>query len=105
MITVTQLRKTRNGVDEYGIDVWTTAETTLSGCLAWPSERSETVADRDTVATRLNLVVPPGTDVEVTDSFRLAGRLYEVDGEAWDWTSALTGWRPGVLVPLKRTEG
>lgn len=105
MTTVTLVSRTRSGTDAYGNDTWTTTETAIGGCVVWPRTSSELVQGQDTVIVGLNLLAPAGTVIQPTDQVKVAGTLYEVDGQPGDWTNPFTSWDAGVQVALKTVSG
>jgi hypothetical protein len=50
----------------------------------------------------LTLYLPAGTDVQDDDKFTVRGKVYEIDGEAFEWKEGLGSWNPGVVVNLQR---
>lgn len=59
--------------------------------------------DRDRLTTLRTLHAPHGADIRAGDRIEADG-LWDVDGHPADWTSPLTGWKPGITVSLTRTE-
>lgn len=86
----------------HNVEVMRTVDVEVSGCLVTPSRAGERGERDDRVTPRiagLQLLAPPGTDLDVVDAviwpitgrdtvggrLVLTGRLYEVDGEAGIW--------------------
>jgi hypothetical protein len=59
-------------------------------------------ADQIVLTDGLTLYLPAGTDVQDDDKFVVRGKVYEIDGEAFDWKNGLGAWNPGVVVNLQR---
>lgn len=78
----------------------------IPGCAFNPGRSSEPLQDaRTAVSTQPEVYAPPGSDIAPGDRLVVRGVEYEVDGEPADWRSPFTGWEPGMVVALKRTEG
>jgi hypothetical protein len=79
---------------------------TIPGCGFNPGQSSEPVQDaRNAVITRPEVYAPSGADILAGDRLVVRGETFDVDGDPADWRSPFTGWRPGLVVPLKRVEG
>jgi hypothetical protein len=102
---VTLLARTVSGTDADGNDVYSTASSTLTGCILWPRMSTETVQGQDQVIAGLMLLVPPGVTVKATDRVQVGADVYEVDGQAGSWVSPFTGWAPGNEVALVKVTG
>lgn len=106
--TITVIRATTTGTDDYGnaIEGWDTAtETTIPGCaVALRSEPESGGYDSPAVLVGITVYAPAGTDIRHTDRVRVRGVLYEVDGIPGDWMNPFTGWNPGLEVALRRSE-
>ena len=87
------------GKNKYNVDITVSVDVEVAGCLVTPTRSTES---DDRAAPRiagLQLLAPPGTDLDAVDAviwpitsrtvvdgrLQLAGRLYEVDGEAGIW--------------------
>lgn len=79
----------------------------VGGCAVWPgtSDEPTTALDPLRVETSLTVAMPPGTDVDSLDRLVVRGRRYSVIGDPFDYVHPMTGWRPGVLVKVTRTDG
>jgi hypothetical protein len=108
---LTILRDTATGTDAYGMDEVTTAEIAVTGCAWWPSATTEATQGRDTVSTRMQVILPGGTDIRSTDRLQLDGDAYfpgatwRVDGDPQQHWSALTGSTGGVTVWVEKVAG
>lgn len=106
--TVTILTRTETGTDRYGNPTfaWPAPGVDVDGCAVAPRSATEPAqVGRQAVITGLTVYMPPGTVVGPYDRLSLRGVTYEVDGEAGEWVSPFSGWRPGVEVAVKRVEG
>lgn len=109
--TVTIVRPGPPTRDEYGNDVPGPAvETVVPGCGISPRDSTgagsnEIVQGRDTVVAGLLLYAPSGTDIRATDRVRVAGVLYEVDGQPGVFRSPFTGSLGPVVAALSLVTG
>lgn len=108
---LTILRDSATGVDDYGMDTVSTSEIAVAGCAWWPSATSEASQGRDTVSTRMQAILPGGTDIRATDRVRLDGDEYfpgatwRVEGDPQQHWSPLTGSTGGTTVWLEKVDG
>ena len=70
-----------------------------------PGSSDENNDRRSGTVVGLTLYLPPGTDIDAADRVIVRGDTYEVDGDAGDWRSPFTGWRPGIEVAIKKADG
>lgn len=109
--TVTIVRPGPPSRDVYGNDVPGPAvETVVPGCGIAPrgstgAGSNEIVQGRDTVVVGLLLYAPSGTDIRATDKVRVAGVLYEVDGQPGAFRSPFTGSSGPVVAALSLVTG
>lgn len=106
-MTQTIVRVRPAGVDDYGDPTGEPAETPLTGCFTAP-RTSSAVDDepgRHGVVVGFSLFGPIDTDLERTDQVEVDGELYDIDGDIARWENALTGWKAGFEVALKRAAG
>jgi hypothetical protein len=59
-------------------------------------------ADQIVITDGLTIYLPAGTEVQDDDKFTIRGKVYEIDGEAFEWRDGLGTWNPGVVVNLQR---
>lgn len=106
-MTIQRVRTAPGGTDQYGDPMPSTeTRTTLEDSFVAPRVSSEvTDAGRAGVIVGLTLFMPPGTDLVHSDQVDVDGVLYEVDGDAGDWTHPMTGWAAGVVAALRRVDG
>lgn len=108
--TVTRLRGT-SVADPYNPDnteiSWDDPdELEIPGCGFNPGQSSEPVQDaRNAVITQPEVYAPAGSDVLAGDRLVVRGDTYDVEGNPADWKSPFSGWRAGMVVALKRTDG
>lgn len=113
--TITVERDTPAGTDPETKDPipGTTITFDVPGCALAPfgqgntsTSSMETFTDgRDITTTSRTLYAPHGTDIRHRDRVVHQGKRYEVDGDAWQATSPLSGWMAGMIASLKRIEG
>lgn len=78
----------------------------VAGCAIAPRSSSDiTDRARSGIIVGLTAYFPPDTVILSSDSFVIAGTVWQLDGESGDWTSPFTGWKPGVEAALKRGAG
>ena len=78
----------------------------IAGCGFDPGGSGEALdLARNVVTTQPKVYAPAGSDIVASDRLVVRGVVYEVDGDVAVWRSPFTGWEPGVVVPLKRSEG
>lgn len=109
--TVTIVRPGPPTHDAYGNDVpGAPVEIDVPGCGISPRSANaaggtEIVQGRDTVITGLTLYAPAGTDLRATDRVRIAGVLYEVEGQPGSFRSPFTGGAGPVMAALELVTG
>lgn len=79
----------------------------LEGAAIAPSSSTERAStfNRQTVITSMSIYGPAGMDVLPGDRIKARTKLWEVTGEKADWRNPLTGWEPGVELPVERMTG
>ncbi len=105
--TITVVRSSPGGVDQYGDLVsGTTTSTAIAGCAVAPRYSSEPVErGRNGVIVGLSVYAPAGSDIRYTDAITIDSVSYRIDGEPASWSNPLTGSAPGVEVALVRSAG
>lgn len=98
------IRRSSVSVDEYGEPVFTTTEIDVQAIVANRTAMGTTLfeAGEISLVQGLRLFLPAGTDVQDDDRFRVRGKVYEMDGDAFDWRDGLGSWNPGVVVDLQK---
>lgn len=106
-MVIRRVRATPGGTDAYGDPVESTTSTTvIPRAFVAPQQGSENNdPGRAGVTVGLTLYAPPGTDLLHTDQVDIDGVRYDVEGEVAAWEHPFTGWRPGVVVALRRAQG
>ena len=101
MESVTRIQRNSSGTDAYGQPVYVDTETEILAMVSARVQGTNYSPDEIVVADGLTLYLPAGTEVEDSDRFRVRGKVYAVDGQAFDWVSGLSSWNPGVVVNLQ----
>lgn len=102
MESITQTRRSSTSVDSYGQPVFTTTTSSVNAIVSARVSGTNFDADQIVVTDGLTIYLPTGHDVQDDDTFTIRGKLYEVDGEAFDWRDGLGSWSPGTVVNLQR---
>jgi len=81
-------------------------ETTVAGVAVEPRPSTEQLeAGRNAVVDGFTLYLPAGTVIGAHNRVVVRGGTYDVLGDAAEWVNPFTGWAPGVVVQVSRTEG
>lgn len=102
MESITRTRRSSTSTDSYGQPVYTTTTATLQAYVSQRLSGTNFDADQIVIADGLTIYLPAGTDVQDDDTFTIRGKIYEIDGEAFEWKEGLGSWNPGVVVNLQR---
>jgi SPP1 family predicted phage head-tail adaptor len=102
MESITQTRRSSTSVDSYGQPVFTTTTSTVNAIVSARVSGTNFDADQIVVTDGLTIYLPTGHNVQDDDTFTIRGKLYEIDGEAFDWRDGLGSWSPGTVVNLQR---
>lgn len=71
-----------------------------------PRPSQEPVQDaRNAVVSGFTLYMPTGTAITARSRVRVRGEVYPVLGDPADWRNPFTGWQPGLVVQVGRTDG
>lgn len=86
---------------------WSTAtEVTIGGVAVEPRPSQEPTQDaRNAVTSGYTLYLPAGSQIDAQSRVRVRGEVYAVLGDPAAWTNPFTGWSPGLVVQVGRTEG
>lgn len=90
---------------------WTTpTEATVGGVAVEPRPSSEPVQDaRNAVTSGFTIYMSLEQFVEsrigAQSRVTVRGETYQVEGDPAEWRNPFTGWQPGVVVQVTRTEG
>ena len=116
-VDIVVISRAVTGRDDYGNDVYSTVETTYSGCGFWPGTAGRNVAgsreygdidSRHSVITRGQVLLPDGAVVNPEDFLRLpsvSDRKWKPTGETQQWKSQLTGASSGVELSIEWVAG
>lgn len=78
----------------------------VTGVAVEPRPSGEPLQDaRNQVTSGFTLYFPPGTTVTPQNRVIVRGSTYDVLGEPAEWTNPFTGWNPGIVVQVERSEG
>ena len=102
MESITRTRRSSTSTDSYGQPVYTTTTATLQAYVSQRLSGTNFDADQIVITDGLTIYLPGNTDVQDDDTFTIRGKVYEIDGEAFDWKEGLGSWNPGVVVNLQR---
>jgi SPP1 family predicted phage head-tail adaptor len=102
MESITQTLRFSTSVDSYGQPVFTTTTSTVNAIVSARVSGTNFDADQIVVTDGLTIYLPSGHDVQDDDTFTVRGKVYEIDGEAFDWRAGLGSWSPGTVVNLQR---
>lgn len=107
--TVTRVRATPGGYDQYGDPLpGTASEVDIPGCAFAPRshrfDSEQTEPGRRAVTEHITLYAPAGTDIQPADLIAARGNTYRVDGETGDWRSPFTSANRGIEVALIRID-
>ena len=96
--------------DEYGntVESWDTPTTvaTVPGVGVEPRPVSETFNDdRNAVTSGYTLYLPAGVAVTAQHRVEVRGEVWPVLGDPAEWRNPFTGWQPGMVVQVGRTDG
>ena len=96
--------------DDYGNDVedWSAPVevATIRGVGVEPRPAGESFTeDRNAVTSGFTLYMPAGSSLKATQRVRVRGSVWSVLGSPAEWRNPFTGWEPGVVVQVGRTDG
>jgi len=96
--------------DDYGNDVedWDSPVTvaTIEGVGVEPRPTGESFTeDRNAVTNGYTLYLPAGSVILPTQRVEVRGSVWPVLGPTAEWRNPFTGWEPGNVVQVGRTDG
>ena len=105
--TITVVRSSPGGVDQYGDPIsGTTTTTVIEGCAVAPRYSTEpSERGRNGVVVGLSVYAPTGSDILFSDTIIVDSVDYRIEGQPASWANPFTGWAPGVEVALVRSTG
>jgi hypothetical protein len=99
------IRRSEDGVDDYGNPTFTTSEILIrDGLFAVGTTNEPIDVERDAVDAAVTLYLPSGTVIEDGDVFEIRGTSWVKDGAAQVWDSPV-GLDTGVIVNVRRRVG
>jgi hypothetical protein len=108
-VTVLTADTTLDPYSNENVPDWTkppATSTPVSGVAVEPRPSGEPLQDaRNQVTSGFTLYFPAGTAITAQNRVTVRGTTYGVLGEPAVWKSPFTGWAPGVVVQVERTEG
>jgi hypothetical protein len=102
--TVGLVRRTKGKPDALGNDTFSEVTTPATAVLGLRTG-AEQVQGRDTLVEHLSIFLAADTVITALDAVDIDGQRWEVDGTPTAYLHALTGWKPGVEVGLRRVAG
>lgn len=104
--TVTVRTRVQGPDDQYGQPTWTWTDVDVPGVAVAPAAGNEAgLPYRQDVGIALTVYLPPETPITARSRVLVRGDEFEVFGEPGDWRSPFTGWHPGIVANLTRSEG
>jgi len=96
--------------DEYGntVESWDAPTTVafVQGVGVEPRPSGETFIDsRNAVTSGFTLYMPAGVTVQPEHRVAVRGEVWAVQGDPAEWRNPFTGWSPGSVVQVGRTDG
>ena len=84
----------------------TSTEVVVDGVAVEPRPSGEPLQDaRNQVVSGFTLYFPPSSVLTAANRVVVRGGTYNVLGEPAVWRSPFTGWEPGTVVQVERSEG
>lgn len=102
---VTILRRTKSGQDRFHNARYTTVEVGVYGAVRILESDERDTGSRDQTTDSIEVILPPGTEVQRIDRLRIRGLMYEVDGTPEVERDAMSGASAGVRVIGRRVTG
>jgi hypothetical protein len=104
--TVTIVRRTGTGFDEFGLPTHTTTNIQVSGVLVgFDSTKEPVELDGVPQSVFVTLYFPNGTVIESGDEFIIRQERFVKDGRQMDWVSPFDNFDPGVVVKVRQVVG
>ena len=100
------VRRSQNGVDDYGNPTYTTQEILVRDALFSYGTTDEPVElARNPIDARLTLYLPRGVVIQPGDIFIIRETEWEKDGDPQEWQKLWQGFDPGVVITVRRRRG
>lgn len=91
--------------DRYNKPILTPTDSALSNVLVAPNLGDEVTGDdQNTSNTRITLYFEAQVGIDPDDEFTVRDHRYKVFSSEADWSTGMSGWDPGSVVQLSRTE-
>jgi hypothetical protein len=90
-VTVTLVRRSVSGQDEFGNDVYTETTEDVQPCSIQQGSSRENLSFTDQVITGVIVFIPYGTDLTYLDAIIYNGVKFEVAGDPDVWVSPWSG--------------
>jgi hypothetical protein len=103
--TVTLVRRSVSGQDEFGNDVYSETTEDVGSCSIQQGSSRETLSFTDQVVTGVILFIPYGTDLTYLDAFIYNGVKFEVSGDPDVWQSPWSGNTAPIRVYGTKVKG
>jgi hypothetical protein len=110
-VTITRLQPGTT-LDPYSLrevaDWGQTTRTTIEGCIIAPfgqgTGETQTL-DRERTTQTLNVLLPPGTEINRQDRVEIGGDQFTIVGIPYRIIHPFTGWEPGIQLRIEREYG
>lgn len=100
------IRRTANGVDQYGNPTFSTEQVLIRHCLfAYAGTNEPVEVSRNAVDASLTLYLPAGTQILDGDVFVIRESEWVKDGDPEEWPQLWPGFVPDVVVRVRRRRG
>lgn len=104
--TITIVRRTATGFDEFGLPTHTTQEIPVGGVLVgFDSTKEPVEVDGVPQSVFITLYFPEGTVIESGDEFIIRQERFVKDGRQMDWISPFGNFETGVVVKVRQVLG
>jgi hypothetical protein len=106
MESITIVRKTSTGVDDFGNPTYSYANTTIQNCgIGFGNSDEPVMDDRDPIDNTLTLFMPAGTVIEANDTFIVRGTRFVKAGSPENWVSPVQMGSLPVIQRVRRRDG
>jgi len=104
-VTVTLVRKTVTGQDEFGNDVYTSTNVDVWPCSVQPAASREVLAFADQITAQITVFFPSNADITYVDAIIWNGNQYEITGVPDQWQSPFSGHISPIRIDGTLIEG
>lgn len=102
---VVLVRRTLDGTDERGNDVYADSRETITAVSVQPATATEVIQGTEQISIDLHVFVPFDTDVDALDAIEYDGKKYEVFQPPSHWCSDFTGTVAPIEILCKVVTG